>query len=571
MPFILSGVALLVLALIVPSAGLIHALRAGALPDDPKLLAGAAALRVALGVLGGYLIVGARMQWWRKVEPAAIVTPAPEWRWTRPVLGLLLISAAVLRLYGLNRGLWVDEVTTLVNYARPPFGEILTTYDSQNQHTLYSLLAHASFRVFGESAWALRLPAALFGIGTIWALYLLGREVTTERESLLAAALLTFSYQHVWFSQSARGYSGSLFWAVLSSYVLVRALRERQPRLWLWFAITVSLGVFTHMTVLFVVMGQFLAYVWVRFTRRHEPWPEKWTPLFGGFVLSGLLTILLYALVLPQILGTTQTEVSEITTWKSPWWTLQEIVRGLDLGSSLGLVALAGLIVVVVGCASYVRRQPIIPILLVFPVALGAGLTIGMGHHLWPRFFFFAAGFGVLVVIRGLMVLGLAAGHLLRWPERRAIWATTAAIVGLIALMAHSLKYVYRPKQDFAGARDFVNQAKEPGDAVVIVGVATLPYRMYYAPEWPSASSLEELEAIRARSQRTWLLYTLPVEMESMHPDILGEVQREFHLIRTFDGSLGGGSIFVYRVDDPGSSSASSISSEPGSPAGSSE
>ena len=119
---------------------------------------------------------------------------------------------AGLRLYALDRGLWIDEVTTFVEYARPAFGDIFTTYGSKNQRFLFSLAAHASIAAFGEHAWSLRLPAAFFGIATLWAIWLFGREVTGRTESLLAVTMLTFSYQHIWFSQNARGYSGLLFW-----------------------------------------------------------------------------------------------------------------------------------------------------------------------------------------------------------------------------------------------------------------------------------------------------------------------------------------------------------------------
>ena len=42
-------------------------------------------------------------------------------------------------------------------------------------------------------------------------MYLFGTEAANRKEGLLGAALLTFSYQHVWFSQNARGYTALLF------------------------------------------------------------------------------------------------------------------------------------------------------------------------------------------------------------------------------------------------------------------------------------------------------------------------------------------------------------------------
>ena len=63
-------------------------------------------------------------------------------------LTILMMVTIITRLYALNSGLWLDEILTYVGYATKPFGEIITTFDSENQHFLYSLLAHTSFSHF---------------------------------------------------------------------------------------------------------------------------------------------------------------------------------------------------------------------------------------------------------------------------------------------------------------------------------------------------------------------------------------------------------------------------------------
>ena len=217
-----TGMAVLLLSL-VPSNSWLDALRSLSDPASAKLMAGATLFRVSLAALGAFLIVGRYRGFWETDSGTRGVTN--ESGYGARLALVLLAAGAALRLYGLNRGLWVDEVTTLVEYVRPSLGDIVTTYGSQNQHFLFSVLAHLSITAFGESVWSLRLPAALFGIATLWALWRLGLELTSPREALLSMALLTFSYPHIWFSQNARGYSALLFWTVASSYYLVRGLR----------------------------------------------------------------------------------------------------------------------------------------------------------------------------------------------------------------------------------------------------------------------------------------------------------------------------------------------------------
>ena len=80
------------------------------------------------------------------------------------VVGLLTAAAALLRLPGLNSGLWFDEIVTLVESVRLPFRDVVTAFPGNNNHPFYSLLGHLSVVAFGEHAWTLRFPAFAFGV-----------------------------------------------------------------------------------------------------------------------------------------------------------------------------------------------------------------------------------------------------------------------------------------------------------------------------------------------------------------------------------------------------------------------
>jgi 4-amino-4-deoxy-L-arabinose transferase-like glycosyltransferase len=470
-----------------------------------------------------------------------------------PVLLLaLLVAAAGLRFYKLNQGLWLDEILTYTSYARMPYAQIVTTFDSENQHFLYSLLARTSFLLFGESAWALRLPAVLFGVGSILALYLLGREVTDRREALLSAALLTFSYHHIWFSQNARGYTGLLFWTILSSWLLVRSLRRPTPLNWSLYALSVALGMYTHMTMGFVVVGQFLVALAALLVLKGSGGRAGWLGLVIGFGLAGLLTLLIHLPVLPAIRNTVGgSEVSVVATWKSPLWTLMEIVRGLRIGFAGGVIGIGALAVFCAGLVSYARSRPEVLGLLILPPVIGATVTLAIGHHLWPRFFFFAMGFGALVVLRGVMVVGGLLAGWLRLAPNRSAWVGRALALGLIAASALSVPFVYGPKQDHEGALQFIEANRQPGDVVVTVGLASKTFQRLYDIDWKDAPDLETLNNLRGSAERAWLLYSFPPVLESVQPEIMASIQQDFVIVEQFRGTVEGGTIFVCRADRP--------------------
>ncbi|HEU4370165.1 MAG TPA: glycosyltransferase family 39 protein [Methylomirabilota bacterium] len=518
-------------------------------PDTPARLTGALLFKVGLVALG---VTTAALGWWQRrltaSAPGHGEGRASESRGALAGLAGVLVVAGLLRLYRLDAGLWYDEIVVYVQYARMPFGQLVSTYTSESQHFLFNVLAHGAVSVLGESAWAVRLPAALFGIASIPALYLFARRVTGAHEALLAAALMTVSYHHVWFSQNARGYTGLLFFTLLSSWLLLRSLDGARLGPWLAYAAAAALGAYTHVTMLFVVAVQFAIAV-VTVARRRDR--ALATSMLAAFWVTALLTFQLYALVLPQFVGTIG-QHTEVVDWKSPLWTVLELARGMRVGVVGGAVAVVGGLVFLAGLASFARRAPVLVALLVGPPTVGAALVLGMGHPLWPRFFFFVFGFVLLVVVRGVTVVGGAGGRLLAVPAAVQPRLGMAMAVGLIVLSAASVPAAYAPKQDYQGALAFVEGAKEPGDAVVTVGLATFPYRSFFKVDWDAADSAEQLGQIREQAKRTWVVYTIPLHLRFEHPDIMTVLEREFSVVKRFSGTLSGGVLVVCRADAAG-------------------
>jgi mannosyltransferase len=485
-------------------------------------------------------------------NPEPKTTSSSRWPWVSfALLMLILVAATVIRLYRLNAGLWLDEILTYLSYARLPFRGIITSYDSENQHFLYSILAHSSFLVFGESNWALRLPAVLFGVGSILATYLVGKQVSTRLEALLAALLLTFSYHHVWFSQNARGYTGLLFFTLISTWLLLRAFHEGRRYLWILFGVTAALGAYIHLTMLFVVAGQFLACIfWI--VKNKIPRELILRSLILGFAVAGILTVLLHAPVLSQMRSVIGgTEVSVVSAWKSPLWTLREFIRGLNVGFTQGFVAFAALLVFSVGLISYWRRIPEFIIIFIMPPIIGGAFTIAIGHHLWPRFFFFAVGFGVLIVIRGTIALTDWASRLFKVPANRSVLVGVLLCGILILFSALSVPFAYGPKQDFVSARDYLLENIQTGDKVVTIGITAFAYHDYLPTNWDTISSLQELDQIRENADRTWVVFTFPEVLKATYPGFLDSVQKNYTLIKKFTGTVGDGDVYIFRMDQP--------------------
>jgi mannosyltransferase len=473
------------------------------------------------------------------------------------ILGVLVVLGAILRFYRLNTGLWFDEIVTLIASVRLSFLELLTQFPGNNDHPLYSLLGHVSVASLGEQPWTLRLPAALFGVAAIPALYLLGRAVTTTLEALLAASILTVSYHHIWFSQNARGYTLLLFCVVVSTHLLLRWLAEGRTSLAVAYAIVTALGAYTHLTMVFVCVSHCLVcafeLVWrERSAQTRTAWRQA-AVAFGG---AGLLTVLLYAPKLRDVQGFFTREVDVGGRVATPMWALWEAVQGLQIGFGALWAIVVGGVIFGAGLWSYFRQNAPALFLFLLPVPLVLGPAIALGRPVFPRFVFFALGFGLLITVRGASTVGRWIGEASRArdPQGAAIVGAALVTAGAVLVSVRSLPYGYRyPKQDFAAAAAFVEQTRQPSDPVAVIGVTSaVPIRDYLGKPWPRVDQEVDFRRLLVQGRDVWIVFTFPAYIAAGHPEVWALLKQDCVNVATFDGTVAGGAVNVARCRPSG-------------------
>jgi hypothetical protein len=344
----------------------------------------------------------------------------------------------------------------------------------------------------------------------------------------------------------------------------------QRPSWWSWVAYAGALAaaVYTHLTAAFFFAAQGIVYI--ALVARHrlgigagdrigdDPLGKIVgpKPLFG-FVLGGILVLAAYASLLPQMIGTfdsvvvSPAEKAVVAEWKSPIWTALEIVRSVQqLGFVMSVGLPVALVLVTVGVVSFFRHHPVFAAFFVVHIALTLGVLLLLSFNIWPRFFFVDMGFILLSLVRGVFAVTGWLAIILKTRER---WQATGETIGIVVTLAGILvslsllpaNYRY-PKQDFVGARDFVESSRDAGDRVASVGLASVVFSNYYAPEWEVLETREQLERLRA-SGCTWVVYAFPGHTELNYPGIMDSIASDFDLMRTFPGTLGKGEVLVYR------------------------
>ena len=176
-------------------------------------------------------------------------------------LTAIIAIASLLRLYHLNfQSMWMDEIYTM-NISNPK----LSFLELHQENLLrdgfpdfYFLLLRFFYFIFGYSEVVARLVSALAGIGGVYVIYLLGKEIFNKNVGLIAAFLLCFNDFHIYYSQEARPYTLFLLTVVLSFYRLSVFIKNINLKNAIWYGLSCGLILNIHLFGLITVFSQAL-------------------------------------------------------------------------------------------------------------------------------------------------------------------------------------------------------------------------------------------------------------------------------------------------------------------------
>ena len=214
--------------------------------------------------------------------------------------GLIALGAAVrFATLGLQ-SYHHDEVITVARVIPGSFTDMLRQVKgSESNPPLYYVLAWGWAKAFGTGEVTMRSLSALFGVATIPFAYCAGRELSSRRAGLIAAALVAVNPMLIWYSQEARSYALLVFFGAASLFFFARALRTGGARdLALW-ALASALALCSHYFAVFAVG---IEAFWLLVALR-----PRWRavlPAVGGVAIAGLALIpLISAQVNPTHIG----------------------------------------------------------------------------------------------------------------------------------------------------------------------------------------------------------------------------------------------------------------------------
>lgn len=472
-------------------------------------------------------------------------------------LAAILVLAVALRVIGLNAPLWYDEIVTVHAYVQGPWSDVMQDY-SMNNHYLFTLQSKLSASLFGDEIWAYRLPAVLFGTGTVLVLWWLARDAAGVMVAHVSALLVAISYHQIWFSQNARGYTELAFWSTLGMILFLRGVQTPQRGIWIAYGLTLAAAVFTHLTGAFFFAAQglvWLVLLMVLFLRRQLSRDLIVSPLIG--VATGLILLaVLYAPVLPDILNTvgnvSQTSsVNLMQEYQNPLWTVLEGVR-TAMGNTNALsmlVAVTVLIVACIGAAGTHRKVPLFAPIILGHIILTLVLLKAVGMRIWPRFFFIDIGFIMILIVTGTSVSANILGQTVKrqWLAQRLFIAGAVMMVLVSAVLA--ARNYTAPKQDLAAAFALVEKNRTPEERIYSTGPSGPIFSGYFNADWGNLMSQQDYDSALSQPGPIVLVVPFPSRSYRMIPALHEDIGDRLRLIQRFSGTLGDGDVLIFRRD----------------------
>lgn len=404
--------------------------------------------------------------------------------WSVVILIVLALALRVWQLHTLPPGLYYNEAFDGLDAHRIASGGYYPIYLPANngREPLFIYLLALAVKLFGPTAYALRLTSALVGVLLIPTVYFAARTLlprTSDRvataagslylagiPALVAAAGIAVSFWHLSLSRLA---FRVVLLPVLSALAVAffwRAWSEPRRSNYVWSAVCLALAMYTYtaarllpfVIVLFVAI-ELLVELWRRRTA-HGPWPAIWRPRLQGLGIMLLVGVVLLAPLLwlfgsnPELLSARTGDVSVFTVAQTdfPGTPLQRIAHNLaqvagnfyvsgDLnprhnlpGRPVNDPLLAVLFTVGWLAALWRIRQPWARLLLIWlavmllPTVLSSGAphALRAAGALPPLALLYGAG--AAAIIGGVLRLGQR-----RAPVRGRTWLAPAVGLGLLA------------------------------------------------------------------------------------------------------------------------------------------
>ncbi len=174
-----------------------------------------------------------------------------------PIIVLILLSIAlIIRLIGItSESYWLDEAVS-IKQAQENYSTAIEMVKSDIHLPLYTVLLHFWVKLFGITELSSRSLSLMFGVLSLFMVYLLARKLFCEKIALISLALTAVSPIMTYYSQEARLYSLFVLLVLVSFYFFIEYIEKKDNKNLLFYLFFSLLLIYTHLFSFLVIIAQ---------------------------------------------------------------------------------------------------------------------------------------------------------------------------------------------------------------------------------------------------------------------------------------------------------------------------
>ena len=385
------------------------------------------------------------------------------------VVGITIL-AAVLRFYHLGyNSLWLDEAATYIHsLTLSGIFDYTTSVDYFNPPTFF-LFEFIMIKLAGASEIGMRFFPAVFGVLTIPAAYLMGKEFYDKYTGIVTAIIFAVSPFLIYYSQEARAFSMLLFFCTILMYVFLKASKSNERAEWILFGLVSAAIFMTHFYgVIFVAI--LAVFALIQFRSNIKP------------LLTGLGVGILFSL--PLIILTTLLYFQR-TSLGAPTYGMKgvQVIAGTFiqlLGFTGGYGGVIFLILISMGLIYLLFKIPEKAYLLAWIISATLIVSIVMSSHIpiLPRYMIFLMIPFALAVASLFQSIANVTSHSTKNYQLCLLFLLVFCTLGV---PFYSIYYTTYAKEDWRGIAENLTENANPGDVIVpLPAYIEMPLTIYY-------------------------------------------------------------------------------------------
>ncbi|MBX4191578.1 MAG: glycosyltransferase family 39 protein [Candidatus Doudnabacteria bacterium] len=319
----------------------------------------------------------------------------------------ILALGGLLRLYNNTAvALWHDEAFSAL-YIRYSWSEMMYRIGLDVHPPFYYWILRVWAYVFGDGLLSLRSLSILFGVLTIYAGYLFVKKAfNSDKLAVVAAFFIAINPFQIQYSLEARMYTLGTFLALISSWLLLKALEDNKYKYWVWYGLAVAASLYTHYYLLFTIAAQGL-YVLYYLYRSGQIKTTLTLKAIGSYIMAAILFIPWIPTLLEQLKRVTASYwIPAPDRWSVPS-TIWKMVFG-GQGNDHTTLFFTTLIALIIIYFFFRETKPPIRWFIVLSVAIPFAAAIGLSFKqaiYQDRYFVFTSLFFTILISAALFLV----------------------------------------------------------------------------------------------------------------------------------------------------------------------